>query len=158
MISFFEVIKRALNGSYYSEQDFAMKVVVPKLRELVAKYDIRYDPENPVPSDDKLADDVWQAGLELSIHTGAYCTDTSRVIKFSEEEILEGLRDAPSAPVFGEGSDEKVMVARQPESTVMSARWEADPVAAVTGEVSVSGRPDALPGDNRVFFSLPPVR
>ena len=116
MISFFEVIKRAINGPYYSEQDFAMKVVVPKLREVVAKYDIRYDPENPVPSDDKLADDVFQAGLELCAHTGAYCNDTSRVIKFSMEEILEGLRDAPSAPVFGEGADEKVMVARQPES------------------------------------------
>ncbi len=79
MISFFEVVKRALNGPYYAEQDFAMKVVVPKLREVVAKYDIRYDPENPVPDDDKLADDVFQAGLELYTETGCYYTDTSRV-------------------------------------------------------------------------------
>jgi methylamine--corrinoid protein Co-methyltransferase len=116
MISFFEVVKRALNGPYYAEQDFAMKVVVPKLREVVAKYDIRYDPENPVPDDDKLADDVFQAGLELCAEAGCYCTSTSRVISFSKEEILEGLRDAPAAPVFGEGADEKTMRARQPES------------------------------------------
>ena len=119
MINFFEVIRRSLNGPYYSEKDFAMKVVVPKLREVVEKYDIRYDgfaAENPVPDDDKLADDVFQAGLELTAATGAYCNDTSRVMQFTKEEILEGLRDAPSAPVFGEGADEKVMRARRPES------------------------------------------
>ncbi len=116
MISFFEIVKRALNGPYYAEQDFAMKVVVPKLREVVAKYDIRYDPETPVPDDDKLADDVFQAGLELCAEAGCYCTSTSRVIPFTKEEILEGLRDAPAAPVFGEGADEKTMVARRPES------------------------------------------
>ena len=116
MISFFEVIRRALNGPYYSEQDFAMKVVVPKLREVVKKYDIRYDPENPVPDDDQLADRVFQAGVELCAETGCYCSDTSRVIRFTKEEILEGLRDAPSAPVFGKGADEKAMLARKPES------------------------------------------
>jgi len=116
MINFFEIIRRALNGPYYSEKDFAMKAVVPKLREVVKKYDIRYDPETPVPDDDQLADDVFQAGLELCAETGAYCTDTSRVIQFTKEEILEGLRDAPSAPVFGAGADEKAMFARKPES------------------------------------------
>ncbi|MGD2148184.1 MAG: monomethylamine:corrinoid methyltransferase, partial [Anaerolineae bacterium] len=104
MVNFFEVIRRALNGPYHSETDFAMKVVVPKLREVVEKYDIRYDAENPVPDDDQLADDVFEAGLELCAATGCYCTSTSRVIQFSKEEILEGLRDAPSAPVFGEGA------------------------------------------------------
>ncbi len=117
MITFFEIIRRALNGPYYPEKDFAMKVVVPKLREVVKKYDIHYDPETPVPDDDKLADDVFQAGLELCAATGAYCTDTSRVIRFTREEILEGLRDAPSAPVFGEGADRKAMLARRPESS-----------------------------------------
>jgi len=116
MVNFFEVIRRALNGRYYTETDFAMKVVVPKLREVLEKYDIRYDAENPVPDDDDLADRLFQAGLELCAETGCYCTSTSRVIGFTKQEILEGLRDAPSAPVFGEGTDEKTMVARQPES------------------------------------------
>jgi len=116
MVNYFEVIRRALNGPYYSEKDFAMKVVVPKLREVVEKYDIRYDPMNPIPDDDKLADDVFQAGLELTVATGAYCNDTSRVMQFTKQEILEGLRDAPSAPVFGEGADERTMRARRPES------------------------------------------
>ena len=63
MISFFEIVERALNGPYYSEKDFDMKIMVPKVRVIVKKYDIRYDPETPIPDDDKLADDVFQAGL-----------------------------------------------------------------------------------------------
>jgi len=118
MITFFEVIRRTLNGPYYSEKDYDMKVVVPKLREVVKKYDICYDPENPIPNDDQLADDVFRAALELCVETGCYCTDTSRVIRFTKEEVLEGLRDTPSAPVFGEGADKKALVGRQPESDI----------------------------------------
>ena len=105
MIDFFEVIKRALNGPYYSEQDFNIKLLVPKVREAVKKYGIRYDPETPVPDDDQLADNVFQAGLALCEEVGCYCKDTSRVIRFSREEILEALKDAPVNPVFGEGRE-----------------------------------------------------
>ncbi len=118
MISFLEVIKRALTGPYCTEEDFDMGVFVPKLREVVKKYDIRYDPDNPIPDDDKLADDVFQAALELYSQVGAYCSDTSRIIRFSKEEILEGLRDAPTGPVFGEGRDRKTMLSREPESDI----------------------------------------
>lgn len=117
MIDFFEITKRALNGPYSAEQDFAMKILVPKLKAVVKKYGIKYDPNNPVPSDDKLADDIFQAGLELCAEVGCYCKDTSRIIKFTPEEIAEALRDAPFAPVYGEGADEKAMSVRRPESS-----------------------------------------
>ena len=56
MIDFFEIIRRALDGPYSAEQDFALKILVPKLRALIRKHNIRYDPATPVPSDDSLAD------------------------------------------------------------------------------------------------------
>ena len=118
MVSFFEVIKRALNGPYYTEKDFDLKVMVPKLRGVLKKYDIRYDPSDPISIDDQLADNVFQAGLELCVETGVYCTDTQRLIRFSREEILEALREAPSRQAFGEGRDRKVMVPRKPESEI----------------------------------------
>src|SRR5436190_6946486 len=46
---------------------------------------------------------------------------------------------------------------KQSETTLLQAQWEADPALWVRGEVTVEGTPDALAGDNRVFFSLPPV-
>ncbi len=119
MIDFFEVIKRALTGPYVAEQDYTLRTLVPKLRAVVKKYGIRNDPANPVPTDDKLADDIFQAGVELAAQVGCYCKDTSRVIQFTPEEIKEALRDAPATPAFGEGRDREVMRARRPESSAL---------------------------------------
>lgn len=116
MISFFEIIKRSLEGPYMTADDFAMRLLVPKIREKVKQYGIKWDRETLIPSDDDLADRVFNAGLDLFVDVGCYCTDTSRVLRFSRDEVLEGLRDSFSAPVYGEGSDETTMRARRPES------------------------------------------
>jgi Aerotolerance regulator N-terminal/von Willebrand factor type A domain len=50
-----------------------------------------------------------------------------------------------------------VELEKQPESILLQAQWEADPAAWLRGDVTVEGTPDALAGDNRVFFSLAPV-
>ena len=50
-----------------------------------------------------------------------------------------------------------VELENQPETILLQAQWDADPAAWLRGEVTVDGTPDALAGDNRVFFSLPPV-
>jgi len=68
-----------------------------------------------------LADSVFKAGIELFTDVGVYCVDTERIIIFTEEEILEGLAEAPSCPVFGEGNDAKALLARKPESDI--APW-----------------------------------
>lgn len=118
MVTFFEIVRRALNGPYRTEKDFDLKVMVPKLREVVEKYEIQYDSEDAIPMDDRMADRVFEAALELCAETGCYCTDTSRVIQFTPEEIMAALKEAPANPKFGEGRDRKAMVGRQPESDV----------------------------------------
>ncbi len=50
-----------------------------------------------------------------------------------------------------------VNLEKQPASILLQAEWPAEPGAWLRGEVTVQGLPDALPGDNRVYFSLPPV-
>jgi hypothetical protein len=45
----------------------------------------------------------------------------------------------------------------QPETILLQSQWEADPAVWLRGEVTVEGTPDALAGDNRVYFSLAPV-
>jgi len=115
MISFLEVIKRSLEGPICSEMDFDLNFG-QKLREIVTRYGIKYDPDNPVPNDDRMADDLFQAGLEFYEMVGTYCTDSQRVIQFSRNEILEALATAPSEPVYGDGKDAKRLIARPPES------------------------------------------
>lgn len=38
-----------------------------KLREVVREYEIKYDPDTPVLSDDSLADDIFEAALDFTV-------------------------------------------------------------------------------------------
>ena len=134
MVNLIEILDRAFEGPFTSENDFDLNIFVPKLREVVKKYGIKYDPENPLSCDDDLADRVFKAGIELFAATGVYCVDTERIIKFSEEEILEGLAEAPCCPVFGEGNDAKALVARKPESDIAPWCFLGSGGAAVSNE------------------------
>lgn len=118
MVTLLDVVERALTGKVCSERDYDLKIFSTKLKEIVKEYDIKYDPENPVPSDDDLADDMFEAALDFYREVGTYCTDTERIIRFSEDEIKEGLKTAPSSLLLGEGEDAKTLVPRKPESTI----------------------------------------
>jgi len=118
MISFLEVIDRALTGPISEEKNFDMVIFNRKLKEVVKEYNIEYDPENPVPQDDSLADDLFKAAIEFYSEVGTYSLDTHRRIIFDKEEIKEALRTAHSQVPFGEGKDAGKLLARKPESKI----------------------------------------
>jgi hypothetical protein len=115
MLSFNTVVERALTGPICTEKDFDLGIFVPNLRRVIEKYGIKYDPQNPVPSDDDLADRVWEAGMEFLVETGVYCLDTERRILFTREEIEGAIESAPGNVVYGEGKDARLMPGRVPE-------------------------------------------
>lgn len=112
MVQLLDVMYKALNGRPMSETDYQLKSFAPKVQEKVGEHDIRFDPENPIPQDDSMVDEVFEAAMELLMDVGAYCTSSGRVISFTEQEIRESLRHAPSKLHFGEGRDKKALVAR----------------------------------------------
>lgn len=115
MISFSTVVERAFTGPICSERDFELEVFVPNLRGVVDKYGIKYEPQNPIPADDDLADRVWAAAMEFLCKTGVYCPDTERLIIFTRDEIEGALKTGPQGVMFGEGKDAKAMPRRLPE-------------------------------------------
>lgn len=117
MVSFCEILERATKGPIMSSRDFDMKVLIPKVREVVERYKIRYDPETPCPSDDDLADRIYQAALDLYVDAGTYVIDTERVIQFSRKEIEEAVYEAPREAYFGEGPDRCVFKGRKPDDS-----------------------------------------
>ena len=56
---------------------------LPKMKEVVRKYDIKFDSASPVPADDDLADLVWQAAVEFFLAVGVHNVDTHRRILIS---------------------------------------------------------------------------
>jgi methylamine--corrinoid protein Co-methyltransferase len=113
MVQILDVMEKALNGKPMSETDYQLKLFAPKCQEKVKEYKIKYDPDNPVPQDNAMADDLFQAGLELLVDVGAFCTSSGRVISYTESEVKEALKSAPSKLHFGEGRDRKHLVNRK---------------------------------------------
>jgi methylamine--corrinoid protein Co-methyltransferase len=97
------------------EADFERKLVAPTIKNLLKKYDIKYNRSVFVPSDDDLADRVFQAGLELAIEVGMFCQSTSRRIVWTRGELEEGLRFCPGEVTLGMGNDAVTARARRPD-------------------------------------------
>ena len=117
MLDFFDVYERALKGPLMTENDFDMKVLIPVINEVVRAYGIAYDPHNPLPSDDKAADNLYRAAVDFLSRVGIYCKDTNRVIQFTKEEILEAVKAAPGKCYLGEGKDAGVYDMRKPDDS-----------------------------------------
>lgn len=99
-------------------EDFDLAFSV-KLRELIAKYDIKYTPEEFVINDN-MADAIFHAGVELLADTGLYHLDTRRVVKLTKQEILElaGKRkENPGKAEFGSGREKMVIAYRSGKDT-----------------------------------------
>jgi hypothetical protein len=82
------------------------------------------------------------------------------LIHFSAKLIHSGEAASANVSLHANGQtilNRKIDLTAQPETILLQAQWEADPSSWLRGDLAVDGKPDALPGDNRVFFSLPPV-
>jgi methylamine--corrinoid protein Co-methyltransferase len=110
-----EVLYRAETGPIVEEADFERRLLVPALKGVLKKYSIKYDKSVIVPSDDDLADRLFQAGMELATEVGIYCQSTSRRIVWTYNELEEGLRYCPAEVKMGLGIDAVVVKTRKPE-------------------------------------------
>ncbi|MFW9779885.1 MAG: monomethylamine:corrinoid methyltransferase [Candidatus Heimdallarchaeota archaeon] len=109
------ILDRAQTGPVCLEKDFDLKVLVPALRRVIKEYDISFDRTQPIPTDNDLADKLWEAAWDLYLEVGTLCTDTYRRILFSEEEIQEALGNFPGKFTVGFGRDSREIAARRIE-------------------------------------------
>ncbi|HEC21548.1 MAG TPA: monomethylamine:corrinoid methyltransferase [Chloroflexi bacterium] len=112
-----EIVKRSENGPFMKEPDFEM-ALAKRTAELVREYGLKFDPQVPIPSDDDMADRLYQAGLDLFVEMGVYNQTTERCIKFTRDETEEIVGTALNAVVLGTGKDAVVMRHRGVESDI----------------------------------------
>ncbi len=109
----FESYERALSGPKMDEQEWDRKVIPQTAKKLKEKYGLKFDKSKINPTDDDVLDRLFQAGLEMLTTCGTYCTETGRVIKYTEEEIMMAMAGAPREIIIGEGRDARRMAARR---------------------------------------------
>jgi methylamine--corrinoid protein Co-methyltransferase len=112
---FWEIVDRTMTGPIMKEDEFENEFFPTKIAEIVAKHKIEYDPEEPIMSDPGMADEIFQAGLELLVEVGLYCKDTKRIVKFTEEEIKEVIQTRKSEVTLGKDRDAITLKPRAPE-------------------------------------------
>ena len=115
-VRFEEILLRTKEGPIIEEKTFDMSLF-RKTQELQKKYDIKYDPENPLDVTGALADRVYEAGMELFLDLGTYCTTTRRAVKVSERELTAEIEACPETVELGQGKDRVRMVHRDVEGT-----------------------------------------
>ena len=110
-----EILERARTGPFCEDEAFTMDRFMPKMQEVIKKYGIEYDPATPIPSDDALADSLWQAGLEFFLEVGVLNVDTHRIMTFDEAEVREALYLIPGEFLVGSGKDARLLRHRDVE-------------------------------------------
>lgn len=99
-----EIVSRSEKGPYMKESEYDL-TLAKTVMKLVREYDLEYDPQTLVPSDDDLADRLYQASLDLFVEMGVYNQSTQRRILFSKDEVTEAVATAPNAVILGNGKD-----------------------------------------------------
>lgn len=117
MLNYYEILDRCENGPLMKESDYD-RLVGQKCKELVKKYDIKYNPEEIVPSDDALADRLFEAAVEFTAEVGVYLTDTGRVIQMTRDEILDTIANVRSQVYYGSNKDMALLKKRKIEDSV----------------------------------------
>lgn len=115
-ITVFDVYDRAKTGQKMEEKEWDFKVIPQTAAALQEKYNIKMDKKKIIPDDKELIDKLFNAGLDMLIECGIYCIDTGRVIKYTRDEVLYALNNAPDHFTFGEGKEAINVVPRHSSS------------------------------------------
>ena len=109
------VLDKAEKGPVIDEKEWDLKYVNRTIKELVKKYDIRWESGVMVPSDNSLADRLFAAGMDLAREVGLYCLETKRQMKWDQDELDYILSTALGEETIGTGKDSVTIHHRLPD-------------------------------------------
>lgn len=116
-VTVFDIYDRAKSGARMEESVWDNQIIPKTAKKLKEKYGIKMDKNTIIPTDPKLIENLFKAGLEMLTECGIYCMDTGRIIKYTEEEILNAIYVAPTSAVIGEGKNAVLLACRNHKDT-----------------------------------------
>ena len=136
---FLATLDKAENGPILEEKEFDKNQIGTAVKDIVNKFDISWPEDVLVPSDDALADRLFEAGLTLAEESGLFCMDTKRWMKWSRNELVDILKDTSPEIKLGMGKDEVTIKRRQPDEE---------------SYVVIGGGPYGIPVPEDLYFPL----
>ncbi len=135
MLNYLEILDRAQDGPYITEENWDLDKVAMTTAKLVRQYKLAWDPEEIITDDPGLADAIFEAGLELAKEIGCYSRSTERIIEFEPGELEDGLRRMPQSLVMGEGKDARTLFPRRIMDERLPLVWAGNPGAPHSREL-----------------------
>ena len=100
----YDFYDRAKVGEKCTQDDWDLMRIPMKAMELKQKYGLDFKGEF-VPTDKDMMEKLFQAGFEMLLESGIYCTDTHRVVKYTEDEIWDAIKNVQTEFTLGTGRD-----------------------------------------------------
>jgi methylamine--corrinoid protein Co-methyltransferase len=117
MVDLLQIYQKAQQSRFVSQESFDLDCLYAALTRVIKKYNIKYAPDNPVPSDDALADKIFDAAVDFFVECGVYIQSTKTVVYFSREEVLKAVANYDGDCHFGEGKEARIFRSRKPDSS-----------------------------------------
>jgi methylamine---corrinoid protein Co-methyltransferase len=102
---------KAQKGEKCTQDDWDLMTIPMKAMELKQKYNLDFGTET-VPTDKDQMERLFKAGFEMLLDCGIYCTDTKRIVKYTEDEIWDAINNPMPAFQLGTGRDSVQMKKR----------------------------------------------
>ncbi len=117
MFTIFDTLERSYKGPVCGLKEWDREIIPGQTKKYLKKYGLEgtRDPENPISSDDSLADEFFKAGWELAINLGFLNVSTDRIIRVTEDELEEYISSVPTELKLGTGVDQVTWRSRKPE-------------------------------------------
>ncbi len=100
----YDFYDRAKVGEKCTQDDWDLMTIPMKSMELKQKYGLDFKGEI-IPTDKDMMEKLFKAGFEMLLDCGIYCTDTHRIVKYTEEEIWDALNNIQTEFTLGTGRD-----------------------------------------------------
>ena len=100
----FHAWERARRGPKVDEKTWDFEIIPQTATRLKEKYGIHMDAKVMIPTDPDLLRRLYEAGLEMLIECGVYIIETGRVVKYTKDEVLFTVAQAPKYATIGEGA------------------------------------------------------
>lgn len=134
---YLEIIDRANHGEKVSKNEWDQNRVMMTVLDLVQQYELSWDKNCILPVDTAMIDRLFAAALALVEKIGVLCAPQNRVIRFSAEELTDGLHRMPQTLVMGAGKDARTLYARKVMDSRLPLVWAGNPGCPTPEELFV---------------------
>ncbi|NSW53797.1 MAG: monomethylamine:corrinoid methyltransferase [Anaerolineae bacterium] len=132
---YLEILERANHGTKIEKAEWDQEKVMMTVLTLVEKYNLAWDRQEIIPTDDAMLDRLFAAALQLVETIGVLAAPENRVIRFTRDELLDGLRRVPQTLVMGSGKDARTLYARKVQDARAPLVWAGNPGCPTPEEI-----------------------